>query len=94
MTHFKEYCKFGFMHRQCRCPGGERTIIGCTNPTHIEVHRSGVEWARFYGITVLDPDGWRHKDNVDMYTPITLSDFKNRAAESTVNLLDSKLFVV
>jgi len=33
---------------------------------------------------VMDPDGWRHNDNVDYSTRITKQDFANRLSESTV----------
>jgi len=34
--------------------------------------------------TILDPDGWRYNDGVDLNTPITKSDFFKRFNESTV----------
>lgn len=46
--------------------------------------RTGAEWAKRYGITIMDPDGWRRNDGVTMETPITLLDFANRVWECTI----------
>ena len=46
--------------------------------------RTGTEWARHYGIIIMDPDGWRRNDDVTMETPITLLDFANRVWECTI----------
>lgn len=35
-------------------------------------------------ITITDPDGWRRDDGVTIDTPITLEDFQDRLAFSTV----------
>lgn len=51
-----------------------------------EILRDAHEWARHYGTTILDPDGWR-RDNTPLETPITESDFLDRWAESTVSLI-------
>lgn len=93
MTHFKERCKYGFMHRQCRCPGGEVTIVDCDKTLHKKVQRTALEWAAIHKVVIMDPDGWRHNnDNVDMDTPITFDDFKDRTLQSTVRMLDKNLF--
>lgn len=36
-------------------------------------------------IRIIDPDGWRMNDGVDMETPITWSDFQYRLNISTIN---------
>lgn len=95
MSHFKEKCQYGFMHRQCRCPGGTTTMVKCDRPTtHKQVLRTAWDWIALHKVLILDPDGWRRKDGVDYDTPITFEDFKNRTAMSTINALDSHLFDV
>lgn len=39
---------------------------------------------------ILDPDGWRQNDGVDMETPIKWSDFQNRLSCSTIMLKQIK----
>lgn len=34
--HFKEYCPYGVLVRQCRCPGGTRTTVPCPDYHHHE----------------------------------------------------------
>jgi len=46
--------------------------------------RTGTDWAEYYGIAIMDPDGWRRNDGVTMETPITLLDFANRVWECTL----------
>jgi len=44
------------------------------------------QWSYIYGITILDPDGWR-VDGSDYNKPITFFDFVNRANESTIDVI-------
>lgn len=93
MPHFKEKCQYGFMHRQCRCPGGTTTMVKCDRPTtHKHVFRTGLEWAAIHGDQIMDPDGWRRRDGVDMDTPIKYDDYLDRLAYSTVKVLDRDRF--
>lgn len=43
------------------------------------------EWCHLYGVTLLDPDGWR-KDGKKLSEPLTHKDWAARMAESTVQL--------
>lgn len=92
-NHYKEKCQYGFMHRQCRCPGGTLTIKACTKPdAHAKVLRDAFQWCAIHQVHIMDPDGWRHGDGVDLDTPITFDDFKNRLGESTARALDKDFF--
>lgn len=42
------------------------------------------EWLKEENIELLDPDGWRQDDGVDLDTPIKWSDFQQRLSKSTV----------
>ncbi len=46
--------------------------------------RTGKEWAELAGIEIVDNDGWRYKDGVQLDTPIDIFDFTRRASESTI----------
>lgn len=43
------------------------------------------QWCRAYGVTILDPDGWRHGNAHPWDAPITLAEFFRRAAMSTTD---------
>lgn len=43
------------------------------------------QWCRAYGVTILDPDGWRHADAHPWDEPVTLAEFWRRAARSTID---------
>lgn len=49
------------------------------------VVRTPSEWEEVSGVVVLDPDGWRGKDEMPWSEPIEWSDFARRAAISTTN---------
>lgn len=91
MAHFIEYCQYGFLHRQCRCPGGTKTIKKCSRPDkHSAIRRTAWDWLALHKVHILDPDGWR--DGVDFDTPITLENFIERVSLSTIKMLDRRLF--
>jgi len=47
--------------------------------------KSSNEWLKeCQDVVLLDPDGWRQNDGVDMDTPIKWSDFQYRLSLSTV----------
>lgn len=46
------------------------------------------EWCRAYGVSVVDPDGWRGDDAHDWNAPITLVEFERRALASTADLVN------
>ena len=93
MVHFREICKYGFVHKTCRCVKNTvTTIVDCDNVVHAAVRRDYYDWQSLYKVSVLDPDGWRRNDGVDFNTPITLSDFQDRIASCTVSGLDSMFF--
>lgn len=52
---------------------------------------SAQQWCERYGFSIqsviLDPDGWRRKDGVELHTPIEWYDFLDRLRESTVNVV-------
>lgn len=50
----------------------------------MEEKRSGHEWARLHGQRIVDAVGWRRPDGVWLQTPITLADYLERIAASTV----------
>jgi len=43
------------------------------------------QWCRAYGVTILDPDGWRHGNFHPWDAPVTLAEFSRRAAMSTTD---------
>lgn len=94
MSHFKEICKYGFIHRQCKCISNNQVMrrVDCTNPTHAAVKRDFFQWQSIYKVHILDPDGWRQRDGVDFSTPITFDDYIDRVNLCTINTLDSGLF--
>lgn len=58
--------------------------------------RTPDEWEEYFGIIVLDPDGWDRsaKDwNAEWNTQITATQFKNKARESTIDVVDHDKFV-
>ena len=60
---------------------------GRDNWDNIFKKQSAWDWLKElnYGkYTILDPDGWRYNDGVDLDTPITKSDFFKRFNKSTV----------
>jgi hypothetical protein len=48
--------------------------------------KSSNEWLEKYSkdVIILDPDGWRQNDGVDMETPIKWADFQHRLSMSTI----------
>jgi hypothetical protein len=51
--------------------------------------KTAAQWIKDLGYNpncIIDDDGWRDSDGVDLNTPITRSDFFNRFNRSTVNL--------
>lgn len=48
--------------------------------------RGGLEWAAARGITIVDPDGWRH-DGTPLDKPITEDEFEQRLVNCTVSPL-------
>lgn len=48
------------------------------------VKRTPEEWCEQYGVDILDPDGWRGKNDPPWTEPITLADFYDRALHCTV----------
>lgn len=65
-------CPVGFYHN------------GLTETQWLEVRRCCHAWADYFGVTIMDPDGWRRNDDVTVNTPITAQDFAIRYAQSTV----------
>ena len=60
---------------------------GRANWDRIFKKQSAWNWLKELGYdeyTILDPDGWRQNDGVNMDTPITRSDFFKRFNASTV----------
>jgi hypothetical protein len=66
---------------------GECTIYPPSRPTH-DTTMPPEEWCRAYGVSVLDPDGWRGQDARDWDDPITLLEFERRALLSTADLVN------
>ena len=58
-------------------------------PTHPKVGKNAFQWAIVGGFNfwdvVLDPDGWRDDDGVDLDTPISYEEFQRRLMECTVH---------
>ena len=46
--------------------------------------RTGKVWAKELEVEILDPDGWRRGDGVTLSDKITLANFIDRLAESTI----------
>ena len=57
---------------------------GRKNWDKIFLKKSGIEWAKQEGIRILDDDGWRYNDGVDLNTPITEKDYFQRRNQSTI----------
>lgn len=47
--------------------------------------RAPEEWCEAYGLTVLDPDGWRVPGAPAWTDPVGLAEFYHRAIESTTD---------
>ena len=45
--------------------------------------QNALKWAASFGITIMDPDGWR-VDGLSLYIPINEAEFKRRCAMSTI----------
>jgi hypothetical protein len=50
--------------------------------------RTPAQWCEFFGVEVIDPDGWRHGKQPSWNTPITRDMFKERYFMSTVRVAD------
>lgn len=50
------------------------------------VEKTPSEWEEILGIRVKDPDGWRASDAPSWDTPITRSEFEQRAMSSTCQI--------
>lgn len=61
-------------------PGGSTVPI--LDPAE---RRTPEEWCEAYGLTVLDPDGWRVPSAPAWTDPVGLAEFYHRAVESTTN---------
>lgn len=48
-----------------------------------EVKRCGYAWAKFFDLSIIDPDGWRKGDGVSLESLITVQDFAERYAISS-----------
>ena len=48
--------------------------------------RSAHEWASLLEVNIVDPDGWRLTDGVEMDDEINLLDFIDRLAMSTIQI--------
>lgn len=75
---------------------GVYSDVGRENHDRIFSKKSSVQWLNECGYSeqsILDPDGWRQNDGVDMNTPITKSDFNRRFNASTVLLQLPKIDV-
>lgn len=93
MSHFKVICQYGFIHRQCRCPGGTVSIEACDkNDEHRKILRTAYEWSAIHRVQIMDPDGWRFEDGVGLDNLITFDEFRGRLFSSTIMTLDSRVF--
>lgn len=57
---------------------------------------SPTEWELYFGIIIHDPDGWnRNAENweAEWNTPITAAEFRSKARESTIDVIDNDKFV-
>lgn len=53
----------------------------------MEPLKTGLEWAREYGIKIIDPDGWRRNDGVTIdNTVIDEDEFVERVSQCTVSI--------
>lgn len=50
---------------------------------HVAYHTAR-QWAKAEGVQIMDADGWRRNDGVDLDTPITYNDFHERLAVSSI----------
>lgn len=50
--------------------------------------RTPEEWCAEYGLDIADPDGWRHPGAPAWHEPITLLEFADRYALSTVQCVN------
>jgi hypothetical protein len=60
------------------------SVNGRDNWENIFGKKTGLEWAKINNVRIIDPDGWRENDGVDLDTPITKSDYNKRISLSTV----------
>jgi len=60
------------------------------NPTKL-IKTTAYVWANKFGITIMDPDGWR-RDNKDMGTCIDVKEFVDRMEYSTIQTNDMVKF--
>lgn len=51
--------------------------------------RTPEQWCEFFGVEVVDPDGWRHGHQPSWDTPITRDMFKERYQMSTCRIVDA-----
>ena len=48
--------------------------------------KTAIEWAKFDGIVILDPDGFRYDDGITAETPISYAEYSKHITFSTVLL--------
>lgn len=51
--------------------------------------RTPAQWCEFFGVEVIDPDGWRHGHQPSWDTPITRDMFKERYQMSTCRIVNA-----
>jgi hypothetical protein len=58
------------------------------------IEKTGLEWAKEYGVVILDPDGFGERTKEMPLTTdlMTESDFKKGVGRSTCKFLDMELF--
>jgi hypothetical protein len=49
------------------------------------------EWNNFFGIEILDNDGWRNSES-DFTKPIGLEEYISRMVKSTIHIVDSNRY--
>lgn len=68
---------------------GQRLVVESSGTWRIEgeppVKRTPEAWSAEYGIEIYDRDGWRGEDAPAWDESITLAEFRDRAAESTIS---------
>lgn len=67
---------------------GIYSAAGRANHDRIFAKKTAHEWLQtdeFLGMTIIDPDGWRHPDGVSLEDRISYKDFCSRLNQSTVS---------